>query len=374
MTFLQMADERSYVDEIMTEADKFTAKAMLKKLDEFCNLKYDGRTKEEILDELHSLKNKPEFKKYLYALMKGFIKHLDSSLRIVTTRAYFKHFKRYLKSSGFEFSQEDLKDNGVKLGRVIDGEHHTLIIEELEKLFKIIPNKHLALYHVLTSSGIRIKECVQLRKRDFDEKTERIKITIPGKYAKNGKQRITFCSKESEQYLRPKLRNLKQDDLVFTKNPNAHRARQNEEERFDRIRNNAGFTKRFDTGHHEITIHSFRAWFVTRCNRIDYGFGHSLAGHDQYMARYDRLTESELLELYIKAEPTLQIFDRVEDQTQELQSLREEIKKDRDRIEQLESIKGTVGESNKILDNMGKEKYDKFRTIFTKALDEALKK
>jgi len=365
-----MADERSYVDEIMSETDKFTAKAMLKHLDEFCNQKYNGRTKEQILEELHSLKNKPEFKKYLYALMKGFIKHLDSRLRVVTTRAYFKHFKRYLKSSGFEFRDEDLKDNGVKLGRVVDGEHHTLVIEELEKLFQTIPNKHLALYHVLTSSGIRIKEAVQLKKRDFDEKTERIKITIPGKYAKNGKTRITFCSKESEQYLRPKLRNLKQDELVFTKNPNSHRARQNEEEKFDRIRNNAGFTKRFDTGHHEITIHSFRSWFVTKCNRIDYGFGHSLSGHDQYMARYDRLTEEELLDLYIKAEPTLQIFDRTEEQTEELKSLREELKKDRDRIVSLEGLRDEV--KNSSIEMMGKLSPKQMKA-FNDALKKALK-
>jgi len=323
MTFLLIANEKSYVEQTMNETDKFTAKAMLNYFEKYCKESYDGRTIEEIIEELHSIQNKPEYKKHLFSLMKEYIKYLNSNLKPVTVRAYFKHFKRYLKSAGFEFRAEDLKDNEVKLGKVIDGEHHTLVIEELQKLFQSIPNKHLALYHTLSSSGIRIKEAVQLKKRDFDEKSERIKITIPGKYAKSGKERITFCSKESEQYLRPKLRNLKDDELVFTTNPNAHRARQNQEENFDRFRSKAGFTKRFDTGHHEITIHSLRSWFITKTNRIDYGFGHFCSGHSQYMARYDRLTESELLELYIKAEPTLQIFDRIEDETQ---SLRDDLK------------------------------------------------
>jgi len=325
MTFLVMADEKSYVEESMSETDKFTAKAMLNYFESYCKESYDGRTIEEIIEELHTL---PDYRKHLFSLMREYIKYLNSNLKPVTVRAYFKHFKRYLKSAGFEFRAEDLKDNEVKLGKVIDGEHHTLVIEELEKLFKSIPNKHLALYHVLSSSGIRIKEAVQLRKRDFDLSLERIKITIPGKYAKSGKERITFCSKESEQYLRPKLRNLMDDQLVFTKNPNAHRARQNQEENFDRFREKAGFTKRFDTGHHEITIHSLRSWFITKANRIDYGFGHFCSGHSQYMARYDRLTESELLDLYIKAEPTLQIFDRIEDVTQSLKDENAEMKKD----------------------------------------------
>ncbi len=68
----------------------------------------------------------------------------------------------------------------------------------------------------------------------------------------------------------------------------------------------------------------------------------------------------------MKAEPKLWKYHSIPE-SDELKSLR-------DRVEQLESIKGTVGESNKILDNMGKEKYEKFRTAFTKALDEALKK
>ena len=52
-----------------------------------------------------------------------------------------------------------------------------------------------------------------------------------------------------------------------------------------------------------------RSWFVTKCNRIDYGFGHALAGHDQYMKRYDRLTLEDKVELYLKAEEILQVFD-----------------------------------------------------------------
>ena len=52
---------------------------------------------------------------------------------------------------------------------------------------------------------------------------------------------------------------------------------------------------------------SFRSWFVTKCNRIDFGFGHALAGHETYMKRYDRISIKEKVDFYIRAEKTLQV-------------------------------------------------------------------
>ena len=71
---------------------------------------------------------------------------------------------------------------------------------------------------------------------------------------------------------------------------------------------------------------SFRSWFVSRCNRVDFGFGHSLAGHDLYMKRYDRMTINEKVELYLRSEKLLQVFSYLDDdeqkKVQELQTKR----------------------------------------------------
>lgn len=77
---------------------------------------------------------------------------------------------------------------------------------------------------------------------------------------------------------------------------------------FDRIRKKTNLTEKYDSNTHKISLQSFRAYFITKCNRIDFGVGHALAGHGLYMKRYDRLTIQEKLEYYIKAEPELCVY------------------------------------------------------------------
>ena len=79
-------------------------------------------------------------------------------------------------------------------------------------------------------------------------------------------------------------------------------------------REKIGLFEQYDSGIFRVSLgDSLRSWFVTKCNRIDYGFGHALAGHDQYMKRYDRLTLEDKIELYLKAEKSLQVFEYLDD-------------------------------------------------------------
>jgi len=396
MTFLEMDTKpESFLDTILNSEVRIQVKCALKWFEEFSKSEYEGRTTDDIIAELRELENKPKFKGYLYSLMQKFANYLvGKNLKPVTVRKYFMHFRNYLKHSGFEISNDDVKEN-VKMPRIVESEHYPLSLKELQSIMGVIPAKHKALFFTLASSGIRIKEAVQLRKRDFDTNLERIKITIPAKYAKSAKSRITFVTDETKEWLLPKLRRLKPDDLVFSINEDPHKARQNEEERFERIRLNAGFcncvidrrnhkwTKddsnckwKYDTGHHKITIHSFRSWFITKTNRIDFGFGHALAGHGLYMSRYDRMTDEEKIEMYIKCEPTLQIVngglaynDEIRDK--EIQELKESITElKKERMVETE----TMGFVNKILAhvaNSGKMPTDEKRLEWT---DQSLKR
>ncbi len=338
MSFLEVDSKpESYLDMVSEKKEvKTSVNCAIEKFKEFSKSEYDGRNMDDVIEGLKSIKKSDEFKNRLFCMLKKYVKFLEKDgLQPVTVRKYFGHFKEYLKYLGFDIRSDDLKEN-IKLPRVIEAEHYPMTLKIMQAVFSVIPLRHKALFFTLSSSGIRIKESIQLRKRDFDSAKERIKITIPAKISKTGKKRITFVSKETEGFLSPLLNKLKDDDLVFGTNENAHRARQNEEERFSRIRANAGFcncittrtknTKVKDTkncewmyqetGHHKITIHSFRHWFIGRTNRIDFGFGHALAGHGLYMSRYDNMDEEELLELYLKSEPTLQIFNRTSEDTE----------------------------------------------------------
>ena len=56
---------------------------------------------------------------------------------------------------------------------------------------------------------------------------------------------------------------------------------------------------------YHIHVHSLRAYFITKANRVQFGLGHILAGHDFYMKQYNQYTNDELLEMYKKVEPEL---------------------------------------------------------------------
>ena len=113
-------------------------------------------------------------------------------------------------------------------------------------------------------------------------------------------------------YLKPILDKKKDDDLIFATNEDSLKAKHTEEDYFYRLRTRVGLTDRYDNGIHKITLHSFRSWFITKCNRIDSDFGNALGGHGKYMKKYDRLTDSEKCELFIKSESSLSIFENVD--------------------------------------------------------------
>jgi len=142
-------------------------------------------------------------------------------------------------------------------------------------------------------------------------------ISQPIKSNSNSKPRKTFVTKETESYLLPILKKIKDDDLIFATNEDSLKSKHTEEDYFTRLRIRIGFDGlRYDSGIHKITLHSFRSWFVTKCNRVDSDFGNALAGHQKYMKKYNRFTEKELCELFIKAEKTLSIFDRIDEEQQ----------------------------------------------------------
>ena len=290
---------------------------------------------------------------------------IEKKQKVSTIKLKLHFIQAKLNDQGVDFRKEHKKK--LKYPKVISEPLHAVTREELQKIIGVAKPKKKAMYLLQSSSAMRIGEIIQLKKSDLDLTKSRIKINIRGITTKTGKTRYTFCSKEAEKYLKPFL-DIPDDQLIFNSNMDLHHATISELSIFGRYCDKVGLGKRYPGTHDRmITTHSLRSYAISKLNKVDaFGFGGALAGQQYYLSQYNRFTEEELLELYIKAEPQLWIYHSIPEST-ELKSLR-------DRVEQLESIKGTVGESNKILDNMGKEKYEKFRTIFTKALDEALKK
>ncbi|MCH7649073.1 MAG: site-specific integrase, partial [Thaumarchaeota archaeon] len=136
--------------------------------------------------------------------------------------------------------------------------------------------------------------------------------------------RITFTSKEAEPYLRKRLKQISDDDLVWASNDNPNHAKVNEANRIREYCAKAGLNERYEgNNRHKITTHSFRAFFITKLSRHDENFAKKLAGQKGYLLQYDRMTEEEKLEKYIEFEPDLLIFDESK-KNAEIQCLKKE--------------------------------------------------
>ncbi len=104
---------------------------------------------------------------------------INSELSNSTIHQYYQIIIYYFSYHGIRVHPLDLKQN-VKLPKKIKEKLHPLTSNEIKQLFKHIPQHRQMLCLLLIGSGMRIRESVSLRKKDFDlEYKKRIKIEIP---------------------------------------------------------------------------------------------------------------------------------------------------------------------------------------------------
>ena len=224
-------------------------------------------------------------------------------------RQNFSNLKGFLHYMGIKITKEDVRAN-LSFPKQIKEEPFPLQLEHIQKILEHTAKKK-AFYLTLLSSGMRMGEAVQLRKKDLVLTKERIMIKIPAKITKTQTGRTTFISKEAASFLKLKLKNLEDDDLIFGSNENVDYARTTEIMTLKRVLQKAGLDEKYDTvNRRKITLHSFRAYFFTKATRIhNENYAHKLTGHGGYLPQYDRLTDDEKLDLYLKLEPELLVYD-----------------------------------------------------------------
>lgn len=331
MSYLESTrDKKAYFDHIssMSHSHRVNSRIALDWFDKFLIGKFEKDIDIVLSDLIKGKYQDPQkHTRVLFDILQDFIKYVGVEGHDPSTiRANFNLIKNFLNWYGFEIYTEIVKSR-LKFPKKIEEEAYPLTLEDIIKILEHSKPKRQALYYFLSSTGCRIQEALQVRKRDLDfESYDRIMVRLAGKYTKTKKPRKTFITKETEKILTPILNRLKDDDLIFGVHDNSLKGKHNEEDNFTRMRIRAGLTEKYDNGIHKITMHSFRSWFITKCNRVDSDFGHHLAGHQKYMKKYNRFEESELCDLFIKAESTLSIYDRVdEDQEDRIADLEGEI-------------------------------------------------
>ena len=274
------------------------------------------------------------------------INHLNSLKKAPKTiRDYFSFFKLYLHYRGIRLTAEDVKQS-IDFPAKITEEKYPLTPETIRDILNVSSYSKKGLYLSLLSSGMRIGEAVQIRKKDIFLDFDRILIRVPAKITKTKQGRTTYISREAAKFVIPKMKKINDDDLIFGTNINQYSSLNAEEKAFRDYLKKIGFSEKYDTGRLKISLHSFRAFFFTKAARVhDENYAHKMTGHGGYLMQYDRLTDEEKLEMYVTLEPELLIYDQSKNE-EKIRKLKqdnlkfaeqeEEIKKQNARILQLE--------------------------------------
>ena len=109
----------------------------------------------------------------------------------------------------------------------------------------------------------------------------------------------------------PRLKEMDDEDLVFGTNQDTQTGVLEEITYLRRLLQKMGINDKYETnGRNVVTTHSFRAFFITKLSRYDSNLAKYFAGQKGYLMDYDRLTDREKLDYYMKYEPHLLVSDK----------------------------------------------------------------
>lgn len=279
-----------------------------KSFDQFCREYYERRTSREIFDELLSLPEK-EQNDALFDVLQNWIDwNYKKDILTSTLKVYFSKLKVILHHEGLKIHPQDLKDN-IVWQKKIHEELHALQMDEIQKIFSVAKPKKKAFYLALISSGARPSELLQVRKKDFDTRQSRVKITIHPEGVKTRSGRTIYLTKEASGHIMHMLEQLDDDELVFARHVKPLIAEKNESKTFSRYCDTVGFTDRYHSNNYrKITLYSFRSFFFGKCADIHReGYAHRMIGHGGYLPQYDRMSEEKRIELFMQVEPELTV-------------------------------------------------------------------
>jgi len=263
-----------------------------------------------------------------------------------TVKVLFSRIKKYLHYRGIKLDPQDIKEE-LDFPRIFDEELYPMTLDDIHKVTNEMQYAQRTQFFCQLSSLMRIGEIVQLRKKHLISDKPNIIVKIPPAIAKFKKGRTTFFSKEASKLLRPLLRRMDDNDLVFGSNDKVHYSEINSEQMLKRNLIKVGLNMRYESNNRfYINTHSFRAYGITKLSRHDPNFAKKIAGQKGYMLQYDRMDDTEKLELYEKFE-----IDLIIDNTEKLKL---ENQRKADQITELEESKTTIEELKKRLDKQDK--------------------
>lgn len=272
----------------------------------------------------------------VYKILNEFVVFLDSNgYKPKSIMSRMPAVKGYLRNLGLRFSSEDYKQM-VRIPRVIRQREEPVTKELIARLQRNLPPKLQTVVLVLSSSGMRLGELVQLELDDIDFQTQPTTIRLRAETTKTRTERETFLTTEATNSLKEYLKRY------FQWNENSENLHLKEIKIFGRtseiknlkrksnpkqpphlhaesllhnslryyLEKNPGLDTKNKNGRKVVHFHAFRKYFRTTVGNVcGRDFAEELMGHGFYMDTYYQLSTEKRQEMYLKAEPQLTISD-----------------------------------------------------------------
>lgn len=270
-----------------------------------------------------------------YVILKEFVIFLDkngyTSKSIQTRMASVKGYLRHL---GIKIYSEDFKYS-VRLPKTIRQREEPITRAIIVRILKHLPPKLQTVVVILSASGMRIGELVQLKLSDIDFTSTPTMIKIRAETTKTKQSRDTFLTEEATSMLKDYLKryfewteeksngHLKNKNIfgrtskVKSKIKNTGKQPTHLLESATLMKSLANYLEKVPelnqknpNGRKQIHFHALRKFFRTTVGNVcGRDFAEAIIGHGFYMDTYYTLSTEDRRKLYQKAEPYLTISD-----------------------------------------------------------------
>ena len=313
--------------------------------DRFCQSYYDGRAIDDIFRELGTLKGKEQTEAIRDTLQNWIDWQYQNGSLTSSVKQYVSKIARVFSHNNLKIHLTDF-DEPLEYMPTVKEELHELTLDEIQKIFAVALPRRTGFYLALISTGARPGELLQVRKKDIDTSQKRIKIRIEAENVKTRSGRSVWLTREASRLLMARLKDLKDNDLVWATNENPAYAEKTEATMFNKYTSEAGFNQKYrSNGFRMITLYSFRSFFFGRASDVHReGYAHRMTGHGGYLPQYDRMSDEKRLDWFLKLEPELTIND---EERQEIL-----IKEQDNKIAELEQRNETIKDMQSQIDKL----------------------
>ncbi|MCE9652083.1 MAG: tyrosine-type recombinase/integrase [Nitrosarchaeum sp.] len=287
------------------------------------------------INEIEFAEQTKQEKYDIYNVLRDYVIFLDkNNYKPKTITSRLAAIKGYLRFLGLKIYTEDCK-HIIRVPKNIQEPETALTKEIILRVLRNAPPRLQTVILVLSSSGMRIGELVQLKLSDIDFATTPTTIRLPAKITKTRTARETFITTEATNSLKDYLsRFLKWDEkknnshlddvIIFGRDLTSKRILKENPKQPPYLIAEGLLMRQLKyylekipdlnkinlNGIRVIHFHALRKFFRTTVgNASGRDFAEALIGHKFYMSTYYQMNNEKKREMYLQVEPHLTISD-----------------------------------------------------------------